>query len=84
MSRVDAFERLLFAIFYLPAYYFVLYPVVFFAGLFVSLLSIVWTALTGRETGREGQKASRAWREISKPVAWVFSGDRSDKPGWVP
>lgn len=82
--RVDAFERAIFGIVYLPLYYFILYPIVFFAGVIVTAIGIVWTVITGRDVERKSQAASGAWESISRPVTWVFSGERSDKPGWVP
>ena len=84
MSRLDALERLIFGVVYLPLYYFVLYPIVFFVSVVLTAIGIVWTLITGRETGRKERTTSSTWERISQPVTWVFSGDRSDKPNWVP
>lgn len=84
MSRLDALERLVFGVLYLPIYYFVLYPIVFFAGIILTAAGIIWTTLTGSDSTRRSDVTAGAWESISRPVTWVFSGKTSDKPGWVP
>ena len=83
-NRRDAVERLLIGIVYLPLYYILLYPLVFFGGVILTALAIGWEVLTGRRPDIKPRASASAWERISQPVTWVFSGRASDKPGWVP
>ena len=84
MTRKEAGRRLLFGIVYLPLYYVLLYPIVFFVGVIAAAISIAFTIVTGRELDLKPQWTASSWESISQPVTWVFSGRKSDKPGWVP
>lgn len=84
MSRREGLKRGLFALVYLPLYYLLLYPVVFFAGVIVVIIDIAWQIVTGRSLERKPLWTSTAWQRISQPVTWVFSGNNADKPGWIP
>lgn len=84
MARRDAVFRGLFAVVYLPLYYLILYPIVFFAGVIVTAVSILFTGVTGRELRRKPRLTSNAWELISRPVTWIFSGQKRDKPTWMP
>ena len=84
MSRSNALRRAVVGILYLPLYYVLLYPVVFFAGVILTAIALVIQLVTGSEPELKPQLTSSAWESISQPVTWVFSGDDRDKPTWVP
>lgn len=84
MARRDALERGLFAVVYLPLYAIVLYPVAFALGIIVAAVNILLSVILRRRVRFKSELAANAWRAISQPVTWVFSGEPRDKPGWVP
>ena len=84
MTRSSALGRLVFGVVYLPLYYFVLYPLVFFIGVVVAALDIAFAAVTGKRLNVKPLATTKAWESISQGVTWVFSGRTQDKPGWVP
>ena len=84
MSRSDALRRAVVGIVYLPLYYVLLYPVVFFAGVVLTAIALLIQLVTGSEPDLKPQLTSSAWEAISQPVTWVFSGNDRDKPTWVP
>lgn len=83
-SRREAVERLAVGVIYLPIYYLILYPIVFFGGVILTALAIGWEIVTGRRADIKPRTSASAWESISQPVTWVFSGEQRDKPGWVP
>ncbi|AUX09275.1 hypothetical protein AArcSl_1646 [Halalkaliarchaeum desulfuricum] len=83
MARKEASKRLLLGIVYLPVYYFILYPVVFFLGVLVTAVDILWTIVFGESLGLVPAWSSSTWESISQPVTWIFGGSRSDKPSWM-
>lgn len=84
MSRREAIKRLLIGIPYLPLYYFVLYPIAFFLGILVAIIDIAIEVLTPWSIERKPRATARFWESISQVPTWIFSGDASDKPGWIP
>ena len=69
---------------YAVLYYFVLYPLVFFGGLLLTIPALLYELVTGRRPRLVPGWTSGAWETISQPITWIKSGRKSDKPGWVP
>lgn len=84
MSRSDALYRAGFGIVYLPIYSLLLYPLVFLVSIVLTAIGLLYQLITGRKPKRKPRLTSGSWGTISQPVSWVFSGQASDKPNWLP
>lgn len=74
-ERKELAKRAVLAIPYLPAYYFVLYPLSFFSGLVLAILGGIYTLITGKRVERKQRATSEFWNWTSRNVDYILSGN---------
>lgn len=74
MARRESLKRVAIGVWYLPLYYFVLYPIAFAVGIVLGVLDILHGIATDENLENEPRTSSRLWNWASDNVDWVFTG----------